>query len=407
MHVRFAPYWYDRLPASRRPAFPRLRTNLETRVAVIGGGLTGCACAVALASARIPVVLVEAGRIGAGATAAAAGLVRVDFDAPFGDTASAIGLRPARAAWQAMRRSALDLQAVLRRLGIRCDLMRQDLLHAATSGDAAARRIRREHDARKQAGLDVAWVRPGAIRRAAAIESGGAIRTGAAVLDPYRACLGLARAANARGAALYEQTAARRVRSRRAGIEVTTTGGVLRAEWVVIATDAPLADLRALRRHLTPRQTYGVVTAQLPAAIRREVGSRQAVLEDTAEPPHLVRWLRDDRVLVEGGAHDPVPVRLQPQTLVQRTAQLMYELSLLYPAISGTPAGWGWSRTLQETVDGLPYVGTHRNFPRHLFALGVGRHGPGASWLAAKVLLRQLAGEPAKGDEVLGFGRIL
>jgi glycine/D-amino acid oxidase-like deaminating enzyme len=55
----------------------------------------------------------------------------------------------------------------------------------------------------------------------------------------------------------------------------------------------------------------------------------------------------------------------------------------------------------------LPYIGPHRNFPRHLFALGLGRHGAGASWLAARVLLRQFAGKPAKGDDHFGFPRIL
>ena len=56
---------------------------------VVGGGLTGCACAAALAAARVPVVLVEAGQIGSGATAGAVGLVREDFDVSFTATTSA------------------------------------------------------------------------------------------------------------------------------------------------------------------------------------------------------------------------------------------------------------------------------------------------------------------------------
>ena len=93
--------------------------------------------------------------------------------------------------------------------------------------------------------------------------------------------------------------------------------------------------------------------------------------------------------------------------LVQRTGQLRYELSTLYPAISGARAEWAWDFEHHETVDRLPYVGTHRNFPRHLFALGSGRHGVGVAWLAARVLLRTFQGAPAKGDELFGFVRIL
>jgi glycine/D-amino acid oxidase-like deaminating enzyme len=407
MKTRFAPYWYDRFPSTRRPAFPRQRSDLDTAVVIIGGGLTGCACAFVLASARVPVVLLEATRIGSGATAGDSGLVRQDFDASFGATAGAVGLRGARAAWQALRRSALDFQAVLRRLRVRCDLTPQALLHIAGEGEGEVRRLRREYEARRGAGLELAWSRPAAVQREVAVESGGGIRTPAAMLDPYAASLGLARAAAARGASLFEQTAARRIRVARAAVEVTTTGGAVRAATVIVACGAPLQDLRPLRRHLAPRHAYGVVTAPLAARARRELGSRQTALTDSLDPPHLVRWLRDERVLVEGAVQDPVPARAQAQVVVQRTGQLMYELSLLYPAISGTPPEWGWSRAIDDTIDHLPYIGPHRNFPRHLFALGVNRHGPAASWLAARTLFRHVAGEPAKGDEVLGFGRIL
>jgi glycine/D-amino acid oxidase-like deaminating enzyme len=93
--------------------------------------------------------------------------------------------------------------------------------------------------------------------------------------------------------------------------------------------------------------------------------------------------------------------------LVQRTGQLMYELSVMYPAISGALPEWSWSYAHEGTADGLPFVGTHRNFPRHLFSLGGGRHGVGVSWLAARLLVRQFLGEPSKGDELFGFSRIL
>ena len=81
----------------------------------------------------------------------------------------------------------------------------------------------------------------------------------------------------------------------------------------------------------------------------------------------------------------------------------MYELSLLYPSISGTLPEMSWAYTFDDTVDGLPYIGPHRNFPHHLFALGLARHGVAAAWLAAKVLTRQVTGEPGKGDDSLRF----
>lgn len=407
MKLRFAPFWYDRFPARRRPAYPRQRSTVETRVAIVGGGLTGCTCAAVLAAARIPVVLLEADRVGAGATAGAAGLVREDFDHSFSATTAAYGLRAARSLWESMRRASLECPAGLRRLGIKCDLNPEDLLTLAAPDTNAARRARREYEARREAGFSHSWVTAAQVAREAALVSGGAIRTRGAAIDPYRACVGLSAAAAARGAVVFEHSPVRRLRSGRKGVEVVTGDGTVRAETVIVATTASISDLRGLRRHLHPRHGYAVVTESLPAAIRRQTGRRDGSLRDWAAPPHVVRWLKEDRVLIAGADQPPVSPRLQSQTLVQRTGQLMYELSLLYPAISGTQPEWAWGYAFDDTVDGLPYVGPHRNFPRHLFALGLKRHGAGAAWLAARLFLRSLQDQPAKGDDLLGFGRIL
>jgi glycine/D-amino acid oxidase-like deaminating enzyme len=117
--------------------------------------------------------------------------------------------------------------------------------------------------------------------------------------------------------------------------------------------------------------------------------------------------MREDRVMFSGADQAEVAPRASDKTLVQRTGQLMYELSTLYPAVSGLQPEWAWDFTRYETVDRLPFVGLHRNFPCHLFAMGAGRHGAGFAWLAARILLRQHQGEAARGDELFGFTRVL
>jgi glycine/D-amino acid oxidase-like deaminating enzyme len=404
---RHVPLWLDRFPKSRRPSYPQVRGELQTEVAIVGGGLTGCACALSFAAAGVSCVVIEADRIGTGATAGAIGLVREDFDASFQETASRHGLRAARSLWQGLRRASLDLQAAVRRFDVRCDLVPQDLLQLAPRYGTAAKLLEREYRARREAGLDHSWVNAAAVKRETAIDGFVGIRTRGAALDPYRACVGFAAAAAARGAQMFEKSSVRRIRPGRKMVQVTTGRGLIRADAVVVATGAALADLRALRRHLRPEQGYAVVTEPLPAAVRRELGRRSVALRDAATPPHFLRWLKDDRVLFAGADQPPMPSRAREKVLVQRTGQLMYELSVLYPAVSGAMPEWAWDFSHDATVDGLPYMGLHRNFPRHLFAMGHGRHGAATAWLAARVLLRLFRGEPAKGDDLLGFTRIL
>ena len=405
MKLRQSPYWLDRVPQRRRPSFPRQRGSIQTRVVVIGGGLTGAACAWSLASARIPVVLLEADRIGGGATAGALGLVRQDFDGLFADTARLHGLRAARTLWQAMRRASLEFPAALRRLGARVSLAGQPLLQVGDRESVAT--LRRDYQARRAAGLGHRWITALNLRRDARVEAMGAIKTEASAVDPYRTCLALLNAAVAKGADVYERSEAVRIRVQSKAVDVVTAGGTVSAETVIVAGGAEIRDLRQLQRHLRPRHGYGVVTAPLTGPVRRELGSRSAILRLGGQSPRFVRWLSDDRALVAGAEQDAVPARAREQAVRQRAGQLMYELSLAFPAISGTPAEWAWWLPFDDTVDGLPYIGTHRNFPRHLFALGLGPHGATVSWLAARILLRHVTGDPAKGDDLFGFSRIL
>ena len=407
MAIRFAPYWYDRYPRTRRPAWPRLREELTTDVVIVGGGLTGCACAWSFAAAGIKVALLEAETIGGGATAGATGLVREDFNESFARTTSSYGLRAARHLWQGLHRASRDFPAALKRLQVRCDLAQDDLLVVAPREPVAVKHLRREYDARRDAGLEYRWVKQAALTKEAGLEAGAAIRARDAVIDPYRACLGLAQAASRRGVGIFERSAVRRIKVGRKGVEILTAGGAIRAGTVIVATAAPFPDLRALRRHLRPHESYAVVSDPLPAAMRRGIGSRSSSLTDLAEPPHVLRWLRDDRVLFAGADQAEVPARTRDKVLVQRAGQLLYELSVMYPAVSGIQAAWSWAVPRTGTVDGLPFIGPHRNFPRHLFALGEGGHGAAVAWLAARVLLRQYLGDPARGDELFGFARVL
>jgi glycine/D-amino acid oxidase-like deaminating enzyme len=404
--MRSVPYFLDVFPRARRPDYPRARGHIKTSVVVVGGGLTGCACAAAFAAAGVKVVLLEADRIGAGATSASPGLLRQDLDVSFQETAALHGLRTARHVWQGFRRASLDFGTAIRRFAIRADLTPQDLLFLSRDAEGA-RRLKKEFEARRAAGVEGSWVNARAVSLEAGLSGSGAIRTKGDALDPYRACVGLAGVAADRGAVIHERTIVRRIRAARHAVNVSGDGVEIAADAVVVASGALPDDLRGLRRHFKPAISHAVVTEPLPAPVRRDIGKRSAALRDMAAPPHLLRWLKDDRVLFSGAEGPMIPPRARAAAVIPQANELMYELTTLYPSISGVQPGWGWDAVHYSSPDGIPVVGPHRNFPRHLFALGQGRHGAGVSWLAARVLLRSYLGEAIKGDELFGFARVL
>jgi glycine/D-amino acid oxidase-like deaminating enzyme len=399
--------WIDRFPKSRVPFYPRHHGRLDADVVIVGGGLTGCATAYAFAAAGVKVVLVEADRIGRGGTAAAAGWLADDPGVPFVDVERALGLRSARRAWQAWRRAALDFTALVRRLNIKCDLEPAPAVTLALTDEQVAR-FRREQKARREAGLAAPFVNARAAGAEVGIGGSGGIRTrDGATLEPYRAALGLASAAAARGARLFERSPAKKIAFDRKTVEVITAGGGIRANHVVVATGIPTPLVKALARHFWFRSTYFALTERVAAKVRQRLGSRAAVLRDAADPPHIVRWVDGERLLVMGADAATPPERQQPKVVVQRTGQLMYELSTLYPDISGILPEYGWDAAYARTEDGLPYVGPHRNFPHHLFAFGDASHSLTGAYLASRILLRHYLDQIDATDEVFGFARSL
>ncbi len=401
------PYWLDRFPRARQPVYPRLRGELEFDVVIIGGGLAGCATAYAFAGAGVRTALVEGARIGQSGTAGSPGLIRLDPSIEFRSFQEAHGLRVARHVWQSFRRAGLDFAATLRRLHVRCELAPHDALRMA-SDDIDEKRLRRELQARRDAGVESTWLSAARLRVETGLEGRGAMRSpGDGHVDPYRAAIGLAAAAVARRAQVFERSPVTRVRAGRKGVEIVTQGGRLLAGTVVVATGYPPASFRPLQRHFRQIDSYCVLTPPLPSFVRRELGKSRAIVMDMEHPAHELRRTIDDRLLFMGADQPHVSPRAREKTIVQRTGQLMYELSKLYPAVSGIQPEYGWDLPIAEAVDGLFFVGPHRNYPRHLFALGAGHNGAAAAFLAARVLLRHHQGTHEPADDAFGFSRIL
>jgi len=395
--------WLDRFPKSRVPSYPKHRGALQTDVVIVGGGLTGCATAYAFAAAGIRVTLLEADRLGRGMIGASTGWIS-DVPGPsFRSVERVVGLRAARRGWQTWRRAALDFNTLLRRLGVKCQATPvSSILLARTPEQAHA--LKREAKDRKEAGLDVSILNARAASSETRATALAALRTREAmIVDPYRATLGLASAAGARGATLFEQSPATGITFSAKAVDVQTAGGTVRADRVVVATGRPTPLFKALVRHFWYHSAFAVVTEPIPAKVRRSIGPPDSVLWDAETPPHFIRWVDDDRLLISGADTAMVPDRRRAKTIVQRTGQLMYELSILYPEISGLLPAYGWEIRYGRTSDGLSYIGPHRNFPRHLFAFGNASASVTDAYMASRILLRHYQGHTGPDDDVFGF----
>lgn len=393
---------HDPPPAAR---YPILRGHHQTDIAIVGGGMTGAMVAEAFTRIGVRLIVVEAERVAHGSTAASTALLLQEPDLDLHDLSKKYGKRAARRVWELSRDAAADFIKTLRRLKIECDLHERDSIYYTLNGDRAIR-LQRELQQRHNAGLAGQWLDPRALYRIGGIHGAGAIRTsGNARLNPVAACLGLMQAASANGAQVFERSNINRIRKTREGVRLYGSSGTIDARQVVIATGYATKYFRPLAGHFSMRRTYVLATHRIGWLDRRRIGLRDVLLWDTERPYHYVRWTRDHRLLLGGADHPVKPGANRKRQFADATQSLHEYFETMYPPLSKIGFDTAWEGLFAMTPDSLPYIGPHRRYPRHAFALGYGGNGMTFAALSARILVEQWQGVRSPDHALFAFNR--
>ena len=350
---------------------------------IVGGGVTGAICAYLFAEAGVRVVLLESKTVGLGSTVASTALLMQEPDRDFRDLADRFGRAMARDVWRALARATRDLDRTIRALRMNAGLCACESVYFTLEPDKV-KGLRREFDARKAAGLPGRWLTADALYRKTGITAQAGIATrGNAQVNPIRACQGFLDAAKRKGARIFERSPARSVKETKAGVEVRTPAGVIQASRIVVATGYATSEFRGLVGRFRMRDTYVLTTRKLRAHHRW----RRVMAWDTDRPYHYLRWSNDGRLMLGGEDTAHRRAKGSRQRVARASERLKMYLARIYPEFADERVDYAWEGLFAETPDGLPYVGEHSRYPRHLFALGYGGNGMTASFLAARTLV--------------------
>src|SRR5919109_175178 len=156
------PLWLDRRGT---PALhvPKLSGIIDADIAIVGGGITGCACAYLLARSGARVVVVDAGAIGRGSTAASTALLMQEPDADFIALADRYGRSTAVQIWRQSRRAVHALVRTTRQIVPNANLRVLPSIYLARTSDHA-RLLQHEANERRRAGIPGRWLMPAALR---------------------------------------------------------------------------------------------------------------------------------------------------------------------------------------------------------------------------------------------------
>ncbi|WP_029008419.1 NAD(P)/FAD-dependent oxidoreductase [Azospirillum halopraeferens] len=389
--VPFPRSWYADT-ANPHPVHPVLEGERRCDVCVVGGGYTGLMAALELRERGYDVTLLEAERVGWGASGRNGGQIITGYNKPMADVERRVGRDDARALWDLNEEAKALLAERVERHAIRCDLTWGYVL-AALKERHVAELAGMERELREGYGYD-RCERLDRERMAAFVRSpgyiGGLYDAGSGHLHPLNYALGLADAAVAAGVHLFE-------RSRAVALDtgpkplVRTPGGTVRADHLVLAGNAYMNGLvPALSGMIMPVATYMLTTEPLGAERAASLLPADVAVSDMNFVLNYFRRTADHRLLFGGGVSYS---GLDHPGLAQALRRKMVGV---FPALKDVRTDQVWGGHVAITVNRLPHIG--RLTPTTFFAHGYSGHGVALAGIAGRVIAEAVAGTAERLD---------
>jgi glycine/D-amino acid oxidase-like deaminating enzyme len=218
--------------------------------------------------------------------------------------------------------------------------------------------------------------------------------------------MGVLRCAAATGAQVFEHSGVRRIEADRDHVRIRTRDGLVEAHRVVVATVYATPQFRPLAGRFRMYRTYVLATEPMTAGQRRDLGLSDVMVWDTDRPYHYARWTADHRLLLGGGDRLVQPGRRRRQQFDTASRELRAYFETRLPALATIETQSAWEGLFAMTPDGLPYIGPHRRYPHHWFALGYGGNGMTFGFLAARLLLERWQGVDTQDQALFAFDRL-
>lgn len=378
----------------RPAACAPLEGAVEADVVVVGGGFAGLSAALGLRQKGLSVVLLEADRIGSGASGRNGGQAIVGYASGQGPFEAQLGAADAQRAWDLSVEAVELIEQRIAAHGIDCD-WRRGYTYVADS-PKKARALHEEFEDHSRRGIACDWAEGADVARF--IRSPRYVAAfrehTSGHLHPLKYALGLAQAAQAAGVRIHEHSPVtgldrgRRLVARTAKGQVTARFGVLAGNCMLPEYGPRVAPEIAPR--IMPVGTYIVGTAPLdPSLCERLIPGNAAVCDNNFVLDYF-RFSADHRMLFGGR------VSYTTMTPPDLKGVMARRMGAVFPELKAAPVEYVWGGFVDISMNRAPDFG--RLGDNLYYLQGFSGHGVALTGLAGQMVAEAVAGQAGRFD---------
>ncbi|MGP1356617.1 NAD(P)/FAD-dependent oxidoreductase [Roseicyclus sp.] len=378
-----APSWYAAsLPAP--PERPALDGDARADVAILGAGFTGLWAALTLARAGRRVVVLDAHRVGFGASGRNGGQIHTGFNKGQDWLADRLGRERARALWDLSEGAKAQLRDFCTTHAPEAALQPGTAHGEYSRGDLDALRHEAEFLAREY-GYETRILEGDDFR--ALVKSplyvGGSFDPGGGHLHPLAYACALAREAEAAGATIHEMTEVTAIRPG-APVRLETARGTVTADHAIVAGNGYLPGiLKPVNAKVMPINSFIAATEPLPDRWT-DILAEDIAVSDSKFVVNYYRFSADRRFLFGGRESYSIGF---PKDI---STALVARMRNLFPQLGDVSVSHVWGGSLAVTVTRLPHVA--RVGQNVLSGAGFSGHGVSLSGMAGRVMAEAVMG---------------
>jgi len=363
-------------------------------VCVIGGGFTGLSAALNLAELGFDVVLLEAERIGYGASGRNGGLIGSGQRKDALELENEFGHELSKKFWDCAELAKTEIRERVAKHDIDCDLQ-----HGQIEG--VHKRSYVGHATHYAAALSDRYDYPH-VRALSREETRAMVETDdfleglhdtqAMSIHPLNFALGLARAARQAGVRIYENSCVTGY-TKSDPATISTDKGHVDASFIVLGCNGYLGKLEPrIASRIMAINNYLIATEPLGEARARRLIADRNCVHDTRFVVNFFRTSADHRLLFGGGENYRAGF---PRDIAAFVRPRMLEL---FPQLADARIDYAWGGTLSVTVKRMPHFG--RLEPNLFFAHGYSGHGISIATLAGKLIAEAISGTAERFDQM-------